>query len=87
MTLKSYFRMGAVALFAALVAGCGTSSPDTAGATRKTASVASPSIVNKCRWSPGSCMHEGSYESGERQYAEEEARRLNQAVLQRMRTW
>ncbi|HLU16403.1 MAG TPA: hypothetical protein VKZ71_11270, partial [Burkholderiaceae bacterium] len=55
--------------------------------TKKTATAASPSAVNSCRWNPKSCIHEGSYESGERQYAEEEARRLNQAVLQRMRRW
>ncbi len=30
-------------------------------------------------------MYEGRYESGERDYAEEEARRLNRAALQRLR--
>jgi len=38
-----------------------------------------------CQWSPGSCIYKGSYEPGERAYAEDEARRLNQAQLIRLR--
>ncbi|VFR81950.1 hypothetical protein ISE1_3223 [plant metagenome] len=40
---------------------------------------------NDCRWNRSSCMYEGSYEKGEREYAEEEARRLNQAEQGRLR--
>lgn len=40
---------------------------------------------NDCRRNRSSCMYEGSYEKGEREYAEEEARRLNQAEQGRLR--
>lgn len=40
-------------------------------------------FASECAWSR-SCMYEGSYESGERDYAEQEARRLNQAALERL---
>ncbi len=40
---------------------------------------------NRCKLNPKSCMYEGSYEPGERQYAEEEARRLNKAASERLR--
>ena len=36
-----------------------------------------PGGGGECRWNRSSCMYEGSYEPGEREYAEEEARRLN----------
>lgn len=40
---------------------------------------------NDCRWNRSNCMYEGSYEKGEREYAEEEARRLNRAEQGRLR--
>lgn len=40
---------------------------------------------NECIRNRASCMYEGSYEKGERYFAEEEARRLNQASLERLR--
>lgn len=49
------------------------------------AGCASPGPLNKCKWSPSSCMYEGSYEPGEARYAEEEARRLNRASIERLR--
>ncbi len=42
-------------------------------------------LTNKCRWNRSSCMYEGAYDPGERDYAEEEAARLNRAELKRMR--
>ncbi|MFA5665252.1 hypothetical protein [Castellaniella sp.] len=48
---------------------------------------ASPAHVssNACRLDPQSCMFDGQYEPGERQFAEEEARRLNRAQVERLR--
>lgn len=39
----------------------------------------------ECRYSPDRCAYDGPYEPGERAYAEAEARRLNQAELERLR--
>ena len=39
----------------------------------------------QCRVSPGSCMHEGSYEPGEDEYAEEEAKDLNREAANKVR--
>lgn len=40
---------------------------------------------NECRLNPESCMYDGQYEAGEREYAEREARRLNKASAERLR--
>lgn len=40
---------------------------------------------NPCAYNKNSCMYNGSYETGERQFAENEARRLNQAQLERLK--
>jgi len=40
---------------------------------------------NACKWNRSSCMYEGRYEPGEKAYAEEEARRLNQASAAKLR--
>lgn len=45
----------------------------------------SSDLANKCRWNRSSCMYEGTYDRDERDYAEEEAARLNRAEAQRMR--
>lgn len=76
------FRRFAMSLFLAVaVVGCSSSGP----AERSGVSSASPIRNDDCRWNRGSCMHEGSYDAGERDYAEQEARRLNQAAIQRLR--
>lgn len=62
-------------VLAALAGGCSTSGPGEA------------SRDSACLRDRAGCMHEGSYEPGERAYAEEEASRLNQAQLSRMRRW
>lgn len=64
-----------------LIVGCSSSGPQTtAGAPG-----AGAAHSNECRWNRSRCIYEGSYEAGERDYAEEEARRLNQATIQRLR--
>ncbi|MCK9508786.1 MAG: hypothetical protein M0Q54_10160 [Pigmentiphaga sp.] len=40
---------------------------------------------NRCQRDPRSCIYEGKYEPGEREFAEQEARRLNQAEGERLR--
>ncbi|WP_447981153.1 hypothetical protein [Achromobacter kerstersii] len=40
---------------------------------------------SECQWYRSSCMHEGSYEPGEDDYAEEEAKRLNKQSSDRLR--
>jgi hypothetical protein len=39
----------------------------------------------ECRVSPGSCMHEGSYEQGEDVYAEKKAKDLNREAARKAR--
>ena len=39
----------------------------------------------QCKLSPSSCMHEGSYEPGEEEYAEEEAKDLNREASRKLR--
>ncbi|MBV7481827.1 hypothetical protein [Bordetella sp. BOR01] len=42
-------------------------------------------LFNECTWNRSGCMHEGSYEADEEDYAEEEAARLNKAQSVRFR--
>ncbi|PLC55074.1 hypothetical protein CR155_05095 [Pollutimonas nitritireducens] len=44
-------------------------------------------LVNECTWNRSSCMHEGSYEPGEREYAEQEAKDLNKASSKKLRRY
>ncbi len=39
----------------------------------------------QCRVSPSSCMHDGSYEPGEEDYAEQEAKDLNREAARKVR--
>jgi len=39
----------------------------------------------QCRLNPSSCMHEGSYEPGEDEFAEQEAKDLNRAAAKNVR--
>lgn len=39
----------------------------------------------QCKLNPSSCMHEGSYEPGEEEYAEEEAKDLNRDAAKKVR--
>lgn len=62
-----------VVFFIGLVAGCSVISPETAARN------------DECKWNRRACIYEGSYEPGERDYAEHEAARLNQAAIDRLR--
>ena len=68
MSIQTLGRCGVVLCLAALMAGCMSS--------RTTSK-----LFNQCTWDRDGCLYEGSYEPGEREFAEEEARRLNKAQL------
>lgn len=69
-------RCGAALCLAVLVSGCSSGgSSSTLG-----------KLFNECTWSRSDCMYEGQYESGEEDYAEDEAARLNEAQLDRLRS-
>jgi hypothetical protein len=46
---------------------------------------AAVSVANECKPNPGKCMYNGSYEPGERQFAEDEAKKLNAAETARLK--
>ncbi|MER1967152.1 hypothetical protein [Castellaniella sp. GW247-6E4] len=74
MSIRTHGRYGAVLLLALLVSGCSS-----------VESMFSERGGNECQWNRSRCLYEGAYEPGERDYAEQEARRLNQAALDRLR--
>ncbi len=73
MIIRIMGRSGVVLGVAVLLAACSS------GGTNV------PKLVNECTWNRSSCMHEGRYEPGEREYAEQEARDLNRASSARLR--
>ncbi|AOB29717.1 hypothetical protein AKI39_01995 [Bordetella sp. H567] len=82
-------RVG-VLLFLALVAGCSSTKPSPGTPAKSATSSKSPSaaaakVGDACASNRRKCIYEGSYESGERNYAEQEAKRLNMAELERLR--
>lgn len=78
MPLQRLIRSGTGIVVIALMSAC--SSPDPSPSAMSSVSTAQAAA---CRAS-GNCMYEGHYESGERAYAEQAARRLNQASLERL---
>ena len=70
MTIQVLSRFGLSLFIVALVSGC--------------ASTVSERSV-KCKWAPSSCMHEGSYEPGEEEFAEQEAKDLNRDASKKFR--
>src|SRR5690606_20001330 len=79
MSIQTIGRCGAALFLAALVSGCsllGFGDGDDGASSRG---------WNACTLSRSSCMYEGRYEPGEKDYAEQEARRLNQASAAKLR--
>jgi len=70
-------RVGVVAGLAALVSGCSMIGSGSSGP--------GGGHVDECKWNRSRCLYEGSYEPGERDYAEQQAKRLNQAASERLR--
>jgi len=92
-SLRPLKRCGALLLLATSLAGCawlhhetptaaGAAGPD--GANSSNDGKTSAKKVD-CKRNRSSCLYKGSYESGERAYAANAARRLNQAELERLR--
>lgn len=76
MPMRALTRHGFVLFLLTSVVGCGTS--------KEAAKPDAPApIANECS-TRSSCIFKGSYESGERKFAEEEARRLNNAQTLRL---
>ena len=74
----------ALLTMALAMAGCSSTKPtaeEKASVTTTTPARAS----NECKSNRKQCLHEGSYDVGERAYAEDEAKRLNLAESQRLR--
>ncbi|WP_323028608.1 hypothetical protein [Castellaniella defragrans] len=67
-------RCSIALLFAALVSGCFGGGP-----------ARQMERGGECQWNRSRCLYEGSYEPGERDYAEQEAKELNRAALERLR--
>lgn len=87
MSILTLSRRGVALLFIALVAGCSSSGPK---ASDRSSSSSSSSYSSTARAggecaSRSKCLYNGAYESGERDYAEAEAKRLNLAELERLR--
>lgn len=74
MSLVRLSRFGIALFLSLLIAGCG-----------------GPSAIERqannvdCRWNVESCMYDGSYEPGEREYAEQQAKDLNREAARKIR--
>lgn len=83
MSLNLLGRRVALLSLAILLAACSSTKNRESAVHSGDARVVTTSL--ECRASRSACIYEGRYESGERQYAEDEARRLNQASIERLR--
>lgn len=87
MSMKS-LGYGAAVCLAALLAGCSSTSSSSSSVQERRASASAYSasrVSDECKPKRSSCLYNGSYESGERGYAEDEAKRLNLAEVERLR--
>lgn len=75
MSIQSISRCAIALFLAALVSGCSLMGFDDSGRG------------DDCAWNRSACMYEGAYEPGEKDYAEEEARRLNKTQSTKLRRW
>ncbi|MFY0477139.1 hypothetical protein [Achromobacter marplatensis] len=87
MSIQSLSRHVAALVLAALVSGCSSILPGSSSSGSGAGSnAASERVVSdNCKFIRSRCIYEGSYDAGERNYAEEEAKRLNKAELERLR--
>lgn len=88
MSVQTLSRYAAALWLAGLLAGCTSGRQPTApGASTSTGAAAAAERVvsDDCKWLRSRCIYEGSYDAGERNYAEQEAKRLNTAELDRLR--
>ncbi len=79
MSIQTLSRCGAALFLVALVSGCSLIG------SRDSRRNNDSGRANECKLSRSSCMYDGPYEPGERAYAEQEAKRLNQAAFEKLR--
>jgi len=72
MSTQTFCRCGVALLLAAIASGCSLMGK-------------SSERSSDCTWNRSSCLYEGKYEAGEEGYAEQEAKRLNQAQSAKLR--
>jgi hypothetical protein len=82
MSIQILSRCAVVLLLIASVSGCSS--------TKTTPSASAPNVSStqasdSCASNRRACIYKGAYESGERDYAEQEAKRLNLAEYERLR--
>ncbi|OZI74031.1 hypothetical protein [Bordetella genomosp. 12] len=77
MGIRALGRYGLI-MVCAVLAGCSSLARPEPALTPAQAS-------SECRWNRSKCLYDGQYEPGERDYAEQEARRLNLAEAARLR--
>lgn len=85
MSIFTLSRRGVALFFIALVAGCSSSGPTASDRSSGSSSYSSAARAGGECASRSKCIYKGAYESGERDYAEAEAKRLNLAELERLR--
>lgn len=87
MSIQTLSRYTMAFVLAALVSGCSSILPGSSGSgSGASSSAASERVVSdNCKFLRSRCIYEGSYDAGERNYAEQEAKRLNKAELERLR--
>jgi len=83
MSIQTLSRWGVAIFAAALMAGCSSSGSKTSDQGAKSYSSTARADGECAKRSK--CIYKGAYESGERNYAEAEAKRLNMAELERLR--
>lgn len=86
MSVQTLSRYALALSLAALAAGCSSTRAPGAPSTSTGAAAAQERVVSDdCKFLRSRCIYEGSYDAGERNYAEQEAKRLNTAELDRLR--
>lgn len=70
-----------------LISGCSLIGLEASDSGQKTPDpgVEASDRGDACKRNRSSCLHEGAYEPMERDYAEQEAKRLNRIALERLR--
>jgi len=79
MFIKTLNRCGLALFLAAIVSGCSLLGSGSSGHDY------AHERVDHCKSNRSKCLYEGAYEAGERAYAEQQAKRLNQAAIERLR--
>lgn len=83
MSIQTLSRYALALLLAALGSGCASILPESSSSS--SSAVSDRVVSDDCKFFRSRCIYEGSYDAGERSYAEQEAKRLNKAELERLR--